>query len=97
LRSAIKRVYDDPPVTVKEKLLPDWFVAEQKAQAEAQAEARIADMRRRAKELDIKWPRDWQKAGWKSEKQFLAEMKSRIRQKASQRPPVAENSPLEAA
>ena len=94
LRAALKGVHSDPPITVKEKLLPDWFVEEEKNQAEDEARDRVASLRSQAKVLGIGWPRDWRKAGWKSEKQFLTEIGARITARTT---PVGQNSLPEAA
>jgi hypothetical protein len=94
LRAALKAVYDEPPVTVKERLLPEWFTEQQKSIAETTTRDHVAHLRARAKKLGIKWPRDWRAAGWKSEAKFLAEMESRISDQSQNGHFSAPNSPV---
>jgi hypothetical protein len=93
-RSELKRLLKEHDATMREKLIPDWFAEKEKNRAEDAARDRVASLRSQAKALGVLWPRDWQKAGWKSEKRFLADMGARI---ASRIAPVAESSLLEAA
>jgi len=93
-RQELKRLLKERDATMREKLIPDWLAEEEKQIAEAQARDHIASLKSRARALGITWPRDWQKVGWKSEKQFLTEIGARI---APRNTPVAESSSLRPA
>jgi hypothetical protein len=77
-RQELKRLLREHDVPMREKLIPDWLAEDKKYRAEQETRDRAAKLRSQAKALGITWPRNWQEAGWKSEKRFLAEMADRI-------------------
>lgn len=88
-RSELKGLLKEHDATMREKLIPDWFVEDEKQLAEDKARDHITTLKKCAKALSILWPRDWRRAGWKSEKRFLTEMEGRI---TAQTTLVAESS-----
>jgi hypothetical protein len=96
LRRLIKQ-YGPSSVTVKERLLPEYVVQENKKMLERSARDHVSSLKARAKELGVRWAKDWKAAGWKTEKQFLTEMAARIAKTDAQTAPVGESRLSEAA